>query len=156
MAMTVETGLALPSEREAVLELLTGQYVEHGIPAVRERMAHAVDGVFSDTRRGALLLARLDGVPVGLAGLSFLWSYEHGGLCCWLEELYVRPEHRDRGIGGQLLRAAVEHARQSGCTAVDLEVEESQDRAAHLYERFGFRAHTRRRYVLPLHPSIPR
>ena len=132
------------------MELLTGQYVEHAIPVVREQLEKAIEGVFTDARRGTLLLARLQGTSVGLAYVSFLWSLEHGGLSCWLEELYVRSEHRDHGIGAQLLRAAVDHARRSGCIAMDLEVTVSQSRAANLYVRFGFRAQSRRRYVLAL------
>lgn len=150
MAMNVEIGPALPADREAVLELLTGQYVEHGIPVVREELERAILGVLEEPRRGVLLLARVEGVPVGVAYISFIWSLEHGGHSCWLDELYVRPEHRGQGLGERMMHAVLEKARQDGCIAIDLEVEASHGRAAHLYERFGFRAHTRTRYVLTL------
>jgi ribosomal protein S18 acetylase RimI-like enzyme len=150
MATNVEIKPALPADRKAVLELLIGQYEEHRIPVVREKLEQAILGVLEEPERGVLLLAWLGGAAVGVAYISFVWSLEHGGHSCWLDELYVRPEHRNQGLGEQLLRVVLEAARLDGCIAVDLEVEASQDRASHLYERFGFRAHSRRRYVFKL------
>lgn len=47
---------------------------------------------------------------VGVAYLSFTWTLEHGGKSCWLEELYVMPAYRKRGIGRQLLDAGCQRA----------------------------------------------
>lgn len=130
----------------AVLELLEAQFRELENEAPRARLAAAADGVFEDAARGCFLLARGDGRAVGLAYLSYQWTLEHGGRIAWLEELYVRPEGRGRGIGGELLRAALAHAAAAGCLAMDLEVEEAHARAASLYRRAGFVALRRNRY----------
>ncbi len=53
--------------------------------------------------------------------------------------VFVRKEFRGRGIAGDLLRAAIAHARSlSGLTALWLGVSETAPDARKLYERHGF------------------
>lgn len=134
-------------DREALVELLTRQLVEHDLPADRAAVARAVDGVLGDERLGFLLLARAGDDVVGVAYVARHWSLEHGGPSCWLEELYVLPPWRGRGLGAGLVRAACAQARALGCLAMDLEVTADHARAEHLYEREGFRELGRRRWA---------
>ena len=45
---------------------------------------------------------------------------------------------RERGLGAELLREALEGARARGLARVSLEVYDSNPRAISLYQRFGF------------------
>src|SRR5262249_42126725 len=101
----------------------------------------------AEPRRGCIFVARDGDRLVGVAYVSFIWSLEHGGHAAWLEELYVLPAERSRGIGSALLTAAVDFARADGCAAVALEVEADHVRAANLYARNGFERHSRARWV---------
>jgi GNAT superfamily N-acetyltransferase len=76
-----------------------------------------------------------------------LMTLQHGGKSAWLDELYVAPEYRGKGIGAALLRAALETAQRSGCAAVDLEVDEAHARAENLHKREGFEPLHRTRWV---------
>src|SRR5262249_8230713 len=95
------------------------------------------------------------GRPIGVAALSLAWPIEHGSRGAWLEELYVEPAARDRGLGSALLRAACDAAAAAGARAVDLEVERSHERAAALYRREGFRPLERTHWVKSLAPVSP-
>jgi hypothetical protein len=53
-----------------------------------------------------------------------------------IDVVYVRPEARGRGIGTELMRAAVEHVGTGG--VLELDVLESNAGARRLYERLGF------------------
>jgi len=141
---------ARPDEAGAVTALLAAQLDEHAIPLAPELLAEAVAGALADDGRALILLAREEQRPVGVAYLSFQWALERGGNVLWLEELYVLPEWRGRGIGTRLLQAALDAARARGCLAVELEVEASHARAANLYARAGFRALHRVHWTLPL------
>lgn len=145
--MNATIALANDQDRDVLVALLAAQLHAHHIALSCERLAAAVDGALSDAERGLFLVARVQGTAVGVAYLSFTWTLEHGGKSCWLEELYVMPAYRERGIGRQLLDAVCQHAAELGCAAVDLEVEEEHARAQHLYEREGFRPHRRQRWV---------
>jgi GNAT superfamily N-acetyltransferase len=141
----IEQGCA--ADRGSLLELLAAQLAEHEIEISMERLAAAVDGALAGGDRGRFLIARAEGQAIGVAYLGIVWTLEHGGKSAWLEELYVRPDRRGQGTGTRLLHAALALARAEGCAAVDLEVTESHTRAARLYAREGFRAHTRARWV---------
>lgn len=142
------------ADQETVADLLASQLLEHDIPLARSgpppSIAHAVAGMLERPERGFILLARTGGAIAGVAYVSFTWTLEKGGASCWLEELHVRPEFRERGVGTALLRAAMQRAATSGRLAMDLEVETGHERAARLYEREGFGAMRRSRYARPL------
>lgn len=130
-----------------VFELLFAQFEEHQIPIAPAKLKRAIAGPFEDAARGLFLLAYVSGEAVGVAYLTFTWTLEHGGKSAWLEELYVKPKHRQHGVGRTMVEAVCRIAKEQGCASVDLEVEASQARAEHLYQRAGFRPHQRRRWV---------
>jgi GNAT superfamily N-acetyltransferase len=127
-----------PHERDGAVALLAVQMVEHNIEIDDETLGRAIEGALADPRLARFLVAADGDRLVGIAYLSFQWTLEYGGRIAWLEELYVVPEHREKGLGSRLLDAALEAVRASGCLAVDLEIERGHERAANLYERTGF------------------
>jgi ribosomal protein S18 acetylase RimI-like enzyme len=101
-------------------------------------------GVAALTERIGELLAG-EAVTVLLAGdpsLGFalfrirpsLWSKAGDA---YLEELYVVPEQRGRGIGGALLDAAIGEARKAGADHFELTTGETDTAARALYESRG-------------------
>jgi GNAT superfamily N-acetyltransferase len=135
------------SDGQAIHGLLQRQFGEHDIDLPGPSLAEAVDRMLEDEALGFFVVARREGAIVGVAAVALAWTLEHGGLSAWLDELYVVPEYREGGVGRALLEAAIAEARRRGCAAMDLEVEEEHRRAEHLYERAGFRALPRSRWV---------
>jgi len=76
--------------------------------------------------------------PDGLAELRFRPSVFAGSTEAYLEELYVVPDLRGRGIGRALLDAAIAAARERGATHIDLTTSEDDTAARGLYESAGF------------------
>jgi ribosomal protein S18 acetylase RimI-like enzyme len=76
--------------------------------------------------------------PDGFAELRFRPSLYTGELDAYLEELYVVPEQRGRGLGRALLNAAMDHARERGAAHIDLGTSENDVAARALYESAGF------------------
>jgi GNAT superfamily N-acetyltransferase len=88
---------------------------------------------------GAVLVAEIDGQVVGVCQLVvFRHLQTRGGLCAEMESMHVHPDHRGHGIGGTLLRAAVQQARQLGCYRVQLTSNNARPEAHRFYERLGF------------------
>lgn len=52
--------------------------------------------------------------------------------------LYVRPEHRRRGIASALMRRAHNFAKARGDRQISLQVFQSNDAAIHLYQNLGY------------------
>jgi GNAT superfamily N-acetyltransferase len=137
---------AQKDDLNAVVALIGEQFAEHYIDLEPRQLSDAVLGLLSDPSRGAVQLA-FDPEPVGVAVLAYTWTLEHAGLVAWLDELFVLPAHRGRGVGLALLRRALKVAAEAGCRAVDLEVDADHVRAERLYQREGFVALPRRRWA---------
>lgn len=130
--------------------LLVEQLGEHGVDTSAERLARVLENMVADSARGFLLLARESNRVVGVAYVATILSAEHCGPVAWLEELYVGPEHRSRGIGTALMSEVLERARRAGIVAVDVEIDAAHIRAESLYRRFGFCRVDRARWVREL------
>jgi GNAT superfamily N-acetyltransferase len=131
------------------------QFDEHAIDTPPARLRGAIAAVLSNPDLGFFLLAREGGRAIGVAYVSFVWALEHCGRGAWLEELYVFPSERGRGVGEELLHSALAKVRERGVAAVDLEVEHSRQRAENLYRRAGFEPLTRARWVRHLSEVRP-
>jgi GNAT superfamily N-acetyltransferase len=83
-----------------------------------------------------VLLAGAD--PDGISLIRFRTSIWTGGPEAHLQELYVVPPLRGRGIGRVLLEATMETAREAGATGIDLNTGETDRAARALYESCGF------------------
>ena len=133
---------------QSAISLLEGQYREHRIDMRGARLRRAVTELLR-TGFGTVFVA-IDPAPVGIAVVTWTFSIERAGKVAWLEELYVAPERRSRGIGRALLARSVAAARKAGCVSIELEVVKGHDRAARLYARERFEKLPRSRWSRPL------
>jgi GNAT superfamily N-acetyltransferase len=85
------------------------------------------------------VVALLAGEPViGLALLTLRPNVWHEGSVALLDELYVVPVERRRGIGTALLKAAEETCRQRGSELLEIDVDGEDTDARRFYERHGY------------------
>lgn len=68
-----------------------------------------------EKRHAEVLLALADGQAVGFALFFHNFSTFLGRSGIYLEDLYVRPEHRGKGLGKGLLRRLAQLALERGC-----------------------------------------
>lgn len=61
-----------------------------------------------------------------------------------VDELYLEPESRSRGLGREALAIAEDYCRERGVRTLLLEVEPHREQAFELYRRSGFEDHGRR------------
>lgn len=100
--------------------------------------------------RGVLLIAEIDGEPVGMAaGLfaPFIFNdqFRVGQELFW----WIEPDYRSYGIGRELLAELELAAHNAGCIRWSMiAIEGTQDHVGKLYERAGYapaeRAYTKR------------
>jgi ribosomal protein S18 acetylase RimI-like enzyme len=83
---------------------------------------------------GALLLAELDGCPVGCVAMR-PWN----GEAAEMKRLFVRPAGRGTGAGRALAGAVIERARRAGYRSMRLDTLPTMTAARRLYESLGFR-----------------
>ena len=85
----------------------------------------------------SLCIFVLDGEVAGYSLLAKTYSQEAGGKVVWIEEIYVLPSFRGRGIGKAFFDFLLQN-RPEDVKRLRLEVERENERAVKLYKSFGF------------------
>jgi GNAT superfamily N-acetyltransferase len=85
------------------------------------------------------LVAELDEQPVGFALFHSTFSTWECRAGIWLEDLYVRPEHRRAGVGRVLLSHLAGIALQRGCPRLEWAALDWNTPALDFYEQLGAR-----------------
>ncbi len=74
---------------------------------------------------------------VGYALLALYWSCEAGGMCVWLEELFLSEACRGQGYGTQFMQWLTEEYK-GNAKRLRLEVCPRNDRVKKMYEQCGY------------------
>ena len=104
-------------------------------PTVRETVVQRV--VTND-----LLVARREGDICGFVMVTMeRGRYEQTVTRGIVENLYVRPEHRRKGVGSALLEAGERRLVDAGATVISLEAMADNDAAREFYAAHGYTPH---------------
>jgi GNAT superfamily N-acetyltransferase len=108
-------------------------------PVTEAQIRLTLDALRRQPHRGQAVVLEVDGSAAGYALLIPFWSNEYGGEVCEVDELFVAPSHRGRGLGSALFDA-VERGEigRTPAVAIALGVTRNNQRARRLYERLGF------------------
>ncbi len=72
---------------------------------------------------------------LGYGMLAKSFSTEFGKPCVWIEDIYIKPEFRGQGIGGDFINFVFESYPSA---VIRLEAEEENERAVAVYKKHGF------------------
>jgi diamine N-acetyltransferase len=73
---------------------------------------------------------------IGYASYFFCY-YTWVGKSLYLDDLYIQPEYRGKGIGKDLIRKVIEKAKDTGCHKVRWQVSKWNTPAIDFYKRIG-------------------
>jgi ribosomal protein S18 acetylase RimI-like enzyme len=137
-AIEVIPAARLAEVRPMLLELLAEDQVHYGGHTPDRTAIAGVVGDVAPTFTGENLLL---GVRVDDALVAFCWLvfFDPGtGYEAEIAEVYVRPEHRGRGIARALVRRAVAVFRERGVTFGSVWTHPANEVAVRLYREAGF------------------
>ncbi|MGO4594208.1 N-acetyltransferase family protein [Leifsonia sp. 2TAF2] len=155
----VQVRPAVPGEWEAVGGLRWDSVYEFGGQALDPREVFAAQfATWAGQHRGSheCFVAVEEGRVIGMTWLAIVprvpsaraFDRASGDLQC----AYVEPGRRNRGIGGRLIDAIVDRARERGLERVTVH---SSPRAVAVYERHGFAAEGRLLHAYVVHRDAP-
>lgn len=138
--MSAALTLGAPDHLEKLLALVAAFHAEQGIETTDERRRRGVAPLLDGIPHGAVYLIGPPRAPIGYIGITFGWSVKFGGLDAIIDELYIRPGVRGRGIASEALIALPRALAGGGLRAIHLEVDRDNPAALKLYRRAGFSA----------------
>ena len=88
--------------------------------------------------RSHFLVAAAGGTSVGLIHFTTRQTVLHRSPSGMIDELIVTTEYQAKGIGRQLVLAAIERCRQLGCCELEVSTEQTNLKARKFYRNCGF------------------
>lgn len=134
IAISAVTPGEVPELLELIRELARFEKLEDEVeatPAVLEK------SLFGPQPVAGALFARFDGKLAGYAIYFFTFSSFLGRAGIWLEDVYVRPEFRKRGLGMRLIEAVAKVGVERNCGRFEWTALDWNSNALDLYERLG-------------------
>ena len=132
--MRVATEDDVPLILSFIRELAEYEKLSHEVVATEDVLRGSLFG----ERTGAeVVICYLSGTPAGFALFFHNFSTFLGRPGLYLEDLYVKPEMRGRGLGRALLVHLAKLARERGCGRMEWSVLDWNEPAIKLYKGIG-------------------
>ncbi|MBY6081410.1 GNAT family N-acetyltransferase [Ruegeria arenilitoris] len=144
--MSAALRLARPEDLDRLMGLVAAFHAEAGIEQDPDQRRDALTPLLEGIPHGCIYLIGPSRAPLGYIILTFGWSVEFGGMDGFVDEIYIRPAIRGRGIATEVLLDLPKALAGAGLTALHLEVDRTNEAAQKLYLRTGFKP--RDRYML--------
>ena len=144
--MSAALTLAGGDDLDRVAALVAAFHAEAGITQADADRRAALQPLLEGSPHGCVYLIGPARAPMGYVIITFGWSVEFGGLDGFVDELYLRPAVRRRGIATEALLALGQRLGAAGMKGLHLEVDRDNESAQALYRRSGFAP--RPRYML--------
>ena len=136
-AISRVTPADLPALLELIRELARFERLEHEVEATVESLH---DSLFGSQPVAAALLARSANVLAGYALYFFTFSSFIGRPGLWLDDVYVRPSFRHRGLGRALIRAVARIGAERNCGRFEWTALNWNKNALEFYRSLGAQA----------------
>ena len=141
----------LPLIHQLIRELAVYEKLEADCTGTLEQLRATL---FGPSPFAKVLLAFADERPAGAAIYFFSYSTFAARPLLYLEDLFVRPELRGRGVGKKLFLELERIARAQGCARMEWSVLDWNQTALDFYDRLGARPQKAWvKYSLPLGPN---
>lgn len=124
-------------EADQFLTLVAAFHAEGGHP-LDDGGREAARAIALGHPLGRAWLIREAGRTVGYTVLCLGFGIEYGGADAFIDDLYLVPEARGRGLGAEVMDELAKIARGLGLKALFLVVAPENRRAQRLYRRQGF------------------
>jgi ribosomal protein S18 acetylase RimI-like enzyme len=130
--------ITIRSIRESDFERLLDLFQEFSVfERLPDKMINSLEKMNAEKEFIHGFVAEIAGQKiVGYASYFFCY-YTWVGKSLYLDDLYVQPEHRGKGIGTDLIRMVIETAKDTGCHKVRWQVSKWNKPAIDFYKKIG-------------------
>ena len=134
---------AVPDDLSAIMGFIRAlaayEHLTHECVATESQIGAAL---FGSPPRLHALIAEVEAEPAGLALWFYTFSTFTGRPSMYLEDLFVSPDFRGRGVARGLFRALARRAMAEGCARVEWAVLDWNETALRFYRSLGAKPRT--------------
>ena len=134
MEIRQATEADVPLILKFIRDLAIYEKLEHKVVATEQGLRQTL---FGNPRFAEVVFASVDGVEAGFALFFHNYSTFLGAPGIYLEDLFVKPEFRGRGIGKALLAHLAKLAKDRGCGRVEWAVLDWNTPSIDFYKSLG-------------------
>lgn len=116
-----------------ICDLADYEKLRHDVTATPE-ILH--DSIFVK-KQAEVLIAELDGLPVGFALYFHNFSTFKGKACLYLEDIFIKPQYRGKGFGKAIFNRLAQIAVERGCDRFDWAVLDWNEPSINFYKSLG-------------------
>ena len=120
--MSATLRIAQPADAERVMRLVLACHEETGLAPDAQDREIAVAALLEGDAPGAIYLIGPPSSPVGYLSVSFGHSISVGGTEAHMDDLFIRPNVRRRGMAGEAVAALAKMLSQHGVKALHIRV----------------------------------
>ncbi|MBE0414846.1 GNAT family N-acetyltransferase [Yoonia sp.] len=136
--MTTAIHLAGPDDAVTALALMQRSHAERALPHDDAHRENVIAPLLDGSPLGAVWLIGPARAPLGYVMISFGWSVDLGGMIGWVEDIYIRPSVRKRGIGTEVLHAVAVTLGRADLRALHVRIAVGDDALARFCAKAGF------------------
>jgi len=122
---------------EMIKDLARFEHLEREVEATADLLKQSF---FGPQPAAGALFARCDGESAGYSIYFFTFSSFLARQGIWLEDIYVKPKFRKRGLGRRLIEAVAQVGVDRGCGRYEWMALNWNERALDFYQSIGARA----------------
>jgi GNAT superfamily N-acetyltransferase len=102
------------------------------------KIRHTITELSTHPDKGAITIMHVGDAIAGYAIIIYYWSNEYGGNIAHIDELYVKPSWRNRGIGSSYLKH-INKTKGMNLKGIHVETTPANQKALAFYSRHGFK-----------------
>jgi len=140
----VKFRIATESDLASIVEMLAddvlGSKRERYEKPLPDSYIKAFNAITSDPNN-ELIVACYGNEIIGVQQITFIPYITHqGGWRATIEGVRTSSSQRGKGVGTELIRWAIQRAKERGCHLIQLTTDKKRDNALRFYEHLGFNA----------------
>ena len=139
----------LPHDCSRLKQMVFALYEEdsEGESITEAKVDATIDKFSNVPGRGKIVIFQKEDNIIGYSLLVFYWSNEYGGEILFIDELYVLPEFRKRGVSTGFIKY-LEKEYSESAKIIQLEITPTNENAKRLYSNLGFERCKNTHYLL--------
>jgi GNAT superfamily N-acetyltransferase len=138
------------TDTPALAAMMVEVYGEAGLALKRDAAKLTFERLIRSPHDGRIWLLETDSMLAGFIVLTLAYAMEYGGQRGFVDDFFVRPPFRRRGLGAAGLAAVKAHCLANGVRALFVQTGPSNDVAQRVYRRAGFEDTGHALLVMPL------